>query len=264
MSFISRSNSLVAAITASAVVGLVASPATADLSNYSQDFELLDRTDGNALAGDGWKLFASSVDGIPDDAVYGNFGAGPFPAPNNIASPNISVISDVPSGGDPPDGDQGLVFFSDYGSGLHSDPLDPRGLVLSLFQEQVIGAGDIGKTVVFDFLAEGNAGPPTGGAIAEAFILTLDPNANFAATNSLVFDTTTVPDGAPTEGQITLDLTDPLLEGQVLQFGFRNIARDFEGSAVDYDNINFSVVPEPSSLALIGLGGLAMMRRRRA
>lgn len=265
MSHISRSTSLLTALTATAAMSFVAGPATAQLSNYSQDFESLDRTDPNALAADGWKLFVASVDGIPNDLTYGNFTAGPFPAPNNIASPNISVISDIPSGGDPPAGSQGLVFFSDYGSGLHSDTNDPRGLVLSLFQERIISAGDIGSTVVFDFLAEGNAGPPTGNAITEAFLLTLDPNAGFAATNNLSLVTTTVPDGAPTPGQLVLDLSDPLLEGQILQFGFRNTARDFEGSAVDYDDVSLTVaVPEPSSLALIGLGGMAMLRRRRS
>lgn len=240
-------------------LSLVAFTATAQLSNYSQDFEGLDRNDPNALAGDGWKLFVASVDGT---VAYPNFTAGPFGAPNNISGPQVSVISDT-VGGDPPAGNQGLVIFSDYNSSLHSDPLDPRGLVLSVFQEQTISAADIGKTVTFSFLAEGNANPPSGSTVAEAFLLTLDPLAGFSATNNLAFDTFSVPDGTPTVGQLTLDLTDPLLEGQILQFGFRNTARDFEGSAVDYDNVSFAVVPEPSSLALIGIGAAALMRRRR-
>ena len=233
--------------------------ADAQLSNYSQDFESLDRNDPNALANDGWTLFVASVDGT---TAFPDFTAGPFGAPNNISAPQVTVITET-TGGDPPAGNQGLVVFSDYNSTLHSDAADPRGLVLSVFQEQTISAADIGKTVNFSFLAEGNANPPSGSTVAEAFLITLDPLANFAATNNLSFDTFSVPDGAPTPGLLTLDLTDPLLEGQILQFGFRNTARDFEGSAVDYDNVNFSVVPEPSSLALIGIGAAALFRRKR-
>ena len=34
-----------------------------------------------------------------------------------------------------------------------------------------------------------------------------------------------------------LDLTAPLLEGQILQIGFRSVASDFEGSGIFYDNV---------------------------
>lgn len=242
------------------VLGLAMSlPAVGSLTNYTQDFENLDRTSPTALSDDGWQLFAAGING---SGSYFNFGAGPFPAPNNISSPNISVISDVPSGGDPPAGNQGLVFFSDYESGLHSDPNDPRDLVLSLFQQRIIAAEDIGLTVTFSWLAEGNANPPTGQAITEAFLLTLDPNNNFSATNNLSSITTSVLDGAPTPGSLVLALTDPALVGQILQFGFRNTASDFEGSAVDYDNISFAV-PEPASAMLLAVGGLVAVARRR-
>jgi hypothetical protein len=36
---------------------------------------------------------------------------------------------------------------------------------------------------------------------------------------------------------ISLDLTDALLEGQILQVGFANTASDFEGSGIFYDNV---------------------------
>lgn len=246
------------------LVGLAPVAAQAELVNYEQDFELLDRTDGNALSTDGWQLFAAGINGTDE---FGNFGAGPFNAPNNIDSPSISVISDVPSGGSPPAGNQGLVFFSDYGSGLHSDPNDPRDLVLSLFQERVIAAADIGSSVTFSWLADGNANPPTGDAITEAFLLTLDPNAGFSASNNLAFDTTSTADGALAANSLTLALTDPALEGQILQFGFRNTSSDFEGSAVDYDNVSFTVtaVPEPGSFCAMSLlaAGAAFSRRRR-
>ena len=240
---------------------------SAAVTDYFQDFESLDRTDPNALINDGWLLFAAGING---DAQFGNFGAGPFGLPNDINNPNISVISDIASGGAPPAGNQGLTFFSDYNSPLHSDPNDPRDLVLSAFQERTIMAGDIGNRVEFTFLADANANPPTGDAITEAFLLTLDPNAGFAATNDLSFDTTNIIDGALVNGSLSLDLTDPALVGQILQFGFRNTASDFEGSAVDYDNVRLSVssvaVPEPTSmatLAVVGIAGMVGRRRRR-
>lgn len=247
------------------VAGLVPVQASAALTSYVQDFESLDRTSPSALADDGWLLFAAGING---SGTFTNFGAGPFPAPNNIAAPSVSVISDVASGGAPPAGNQGLVFFSDYGSGLHSDAADPRDLVLSLFQERVIAAADIGSTVTFSWLADGNAAPPTGDAITEAFLLTLDPTAGFAATNNLAFDTTMTADGALAANSLTLALSDPSLVDQILQFGFRNTASDFEGSAVDYDNVSFNVtaIPEPSSvgvLAALAIGGAVQWRRRK-
>lgn len=236
--------------------------AQAQLTPYSQDFESLARQDPNALAGDGWRLFAAGING---NESFPDFTFGPIGAPNDIGNPQSSVISDFASGGDPPAGEQGLVVFSDYDSGLHSDPSDPRDLVISIFQEQTIATSDIGKVAVFDFLAEGNANPPSGDAIVEAFMLTLDPNNGFVVTNNLFIDTSNVPDGDPTPLQISLSLANPALDGQILQFGFRNTSQNGDGTAVDYDNVSLSVVPEPTGLALAAVGSvvaLAFARRR--
>ena len=79
-------------------------------------------------------------------------------------------------------------------------------------------------------------------------MLTLDQANNFDLTNELVFDTTTTADGALAINSLTLDLSDPLLEGQLLQFGFRNTAGGFNGSAVDYDNVSLTVNSVPECL----------------
>jgi|AOAMet2_C49A8_35_1029299.scaffolds.fasta_scaffold04530_2 hypothetical protein len=52
-------------------------------------------------------------------------------------------------------------------------------------------------------------------------------------------------------------------EGNTLEFGVANIddATSNRGSFVD--NINFTLVPEPTTTALLGLGGLALILRRR-
>ncbi|MEO1237851.1 MAG: PEP-CTERM sorting domain-containing protein [Planctomycetota bacterium] len=241
-------------------------PAQGQLSEFFEDFESLDVASPTALSDTGWQLFVAGINGIPGDPLLDNFGVGPFPAPNNSvasgANPTISVVSDFPSGGDPPAGDQGLVFFTDVTNAdifLDDGDTDPRDLVLSLFQEQIVAPENVGQTWTFSWLAEGNDFPPTGEAIAEAFLLTLDSTGFFPTTDQAVV-TTAVPDGAPTPGSLSLLIT-PELVGDILQFGFRNTASDFEGSAVDYDNVSF--VPEPASFALLGLGGVLLASRRR-
>lgn len=207
------------------------------LMNYFEDFESLNRTNSNALANAGWKGAAAGL------TPTGNFQFfASFDAPNNITDPFNSVISDTASGA-PPIGNQGLVVLSDYNSDIHSGNPAFESLIISIFQERVISAADIGRTIEFSWVADGNPVPPSGDTLAEAFVLTLDPNNGFAATNALAFDTTATADGALALNSLTLDLTDPLLEGQILQFGFRNTANGFNGSAVDYDNVSLTVSP---------------------
>jgi hypothetical protein len=81
----------------------------------------------------------------------------------------------------------------------------------------------------------------TGGTLAcdseaWAYIQTLDPTAGFNRTNFVRETTTNLPDDWG-RYSISLDLTDPLLEGQLLQFGFSATASNFTPSGVFYDNI---------------------------
>ena len=244
-------------------VALLGSSASAQLTNYFEDFEGLDRTDMDALSNVGWLGAAA---GVPNGGGF-QFFAG-FPAQNDINNPVNSVISDVASGGAPPVGNQGLVVFTDFNSAIHFDQPNSGfdDLIISIFQERAITAADIGNTVEFSWIADGNAVPPSGDTLAEAFILTLDPNNGFAATNSLAFDTTATADGALAANSLTLDLTDPALAGQIFQFGFRSTSSSGNGAAVDYDNVSLSVaptVPEPGSLVALAFGSVVMISRRR-
>ena len=153
-----------------------------------------------------------------------------------------------------------------------------------MFQQQDIAAGDIGSgtwTLTFDALANpGDDGlydinDPTSNATASAFIKTLDPNDGYA-TNDIRVDTTGVSPDAWGSYSISLDLSDPSLADQILQFGFNTTATNYENSGVFYDNICFSndggascvsAVPVPAAIWLFGsglLGLVGMARRKKA
>jgi len=221
--------------------------ASADLAGYSQDFEGLDQTSASALADDGWLVFANVFNPAGDTFLY-NY--GPFVAPNG--GPGFSGI-DVGQGG-PAQGAQQLVTYSDYNNADHN-----IGNIIetNVFQEQTVGASNVGQTWTFSFDSKiGNLG---GASTAGAFIKTLDPNNGFALTNFIQQDTTNTP---VTWTSYSLDITiDSTLVGQIFQIGFITTAANFEDSGVFYDNINF--VPAPSGAALLGLGGLVAVRRRR-
>ena len=88
----------------------------------------------------------------------------------------------------------------------------------------------------------GTGGSQACDSTANAFIKTIDPGNNFALTNFVEEPTTNIPD-TWNRYTISLDLTDPLLEGQLLQVGFSATASNFEDSGVFYDN----TVVEPNT-----------------
>ena len=222
---------------------------SAQLTDFFEDFEGLDRTNPAALSDAGWEGAAAGIRNNGDFQFFASFAA-----PNNLTGTQISIISDAPSGGAPPVGDQGLVVFSDYSSDIHAAGAirNPEfaDLIISIFQARTISAADIGNTLEFSWVADGNGAPPSGDARAEAFLLILDPNNGFSASADLTFDTTATPDGAAAANSLTVDLTSPLLEGQLLQFGFRITSSDGEGSAVDYDDVRLTV--NPTNAILVG------------
>ena len=166
------------------------------------------------------------------------FGFGPFPAPTTTGQ--ISAIATGEGG--PDQGSNQLLVFSNYdccGPGTSNEGhFNGTDLVETIVFQEInpILAGDIGRTFTFEFDAKrGNIG---GATTAQAFIRTLDPNAGFATTNNVVLDTTNIPANWATYS-ITLDLSDPDLVGQILQFGFSTVASNFEGAGNFYDNISF-------------------------
>lgn len=224
----------------------------AALTVYRQDFESLapaEQGTGNndALSNDGWLVFGTVF------TPGGPLGYGPFPAPNGSQSFSGIAGGSFAQGG-PQQGKQQLVVYSDYANAsAHGSGQLVRSAV---FQQQVVGAADVGTTWTFRFDAKldsaaGLAAPST----ALAFIQTLDPNSGFQVTGQSLVDMSAVP---ATWGTYSLALTITAGPGQLLQFGFDNTATNYASSAVAYDNISLSPVPEPSTYAFM-FAGLALL-----
>ncbi len=220
------------------------------LAPYSQNFEGLNLADPDALGGDGWLVFASVFDGFSGGFLYSY---GPFAAPNNPSAPAFSLL--VAGQGGAEQGAQQLSVFSDYENASAHTAGDL--IEASVFQEQLIGASDVGKTWVFEFQAKmpaaGGVTPPT---TAVAFIKTIDPGAGFAMTNFVTVDMTDIP-GVWNGYAVSLTI-DAGLVGQIFQFGFSSTATDYNPSSIIYDNVvlreDTSVdVPDVSDLAAASL-----------
>lgn len=221
-------------ILAIAILCSVPTASWADLAPYSQDFEGLlvsdlDQPAQVALANDGWRFFVN-VFPNPDTGFPGYYNYSGAAPNGGFGGPAISAV--IAGEGSPWQAEQQLSIFSDYNNGNHADG---ALIEVNVFQEQVVGAADVGSTWVFEFdFRDGNI---EGGTTALAFIKTLNPAAGYALTNFITADMTSVPTAW---GTTLLSIyIDASLEGQILQFGFLNTASYYEGSAIFYDNVNF-------------------------
>ena len=205
-----------------AILCCTVSTAGAAVTEYGQSFEGLVQTDQDALGDDGWFVYGNVFD---QDTTY-LYGYGPFSAPNH----NLAFSQIVTGEGGPTQETQQLVVFSDYENTAHAD----TSLIESNFyREYVIEAGDVGKCWFFEFDAK--RGNISGSSSAVAFIKTLDPSSGYALTNYITEDMTSIPVQWNRYGiRIGIDAS---LVGQILQFGFMNLATLYEPSGIFYDNI---------------------------
>ncbi|MBU2503059.1 T9SS type A sorting domain-containing protein [bacterium] len=224
-----------------ALVCLVPAAASAQIVAFFEDFESLE---------------ADSLDALyPVFVVYGNvyqagtgnylYGYGPFPAPNNPASPAFCTIT-LGEGGDE-QGAQQLAVFSDYnnaGAHVAGDLVEAN-----VYKEFTIDPTDVGKTWVFEFQAK--KGLLVAPSTAKAFIKTLDPLNGYVTTNLITEDMTAIPD---TWGGWSMSLSiDAGLIGQLFQVGFSNECTNYDPSSILYDNLQLrealSDVPVASAIA---------------
>ena len=214
---------------------------------YEQDFESLDIVSPTALGDDGWFFFGNVFDeGGTLKFSYPNDPPSPVPTPNANADPENIIISGLVSvEAGTRRGAQQLVVSNDYNC-CDLETADPQGhgngtdrVETIVFREiNPIPAEFIGE--VHEFTFDAKRGNIAGATTAQAFIRTRQQQADgsFVTTNDVVFDTTNLPDPWGTYS-LSLDMSDPSLQGQRLQFGFSTIASNFEDSANLYDNTTF-------------------------
>jgi hypothetical protein len=221
------------------LLGLAPTPGWCDLAPYSQDFEELSLNSPIALSGDGWLVYGNVYS---SDGATWFYGYGPFPAPNDGAA----FCAVVEEQGGVEQGTKQLSVYSDYENLDHAN-----GYVIesNVYQEQTIGAGDVGATLWFVFDAKlGNIWESTD-STAAAFIKTLDPANGYAMTNFITADMTHIPE-TWTQYALSIPVTENLV-GQILQFGFMNTATYYEPSGIFYDNVIFGPpVPEVESVSI--------------
>jgi hypothetical protein len=297
-----RKNALNTGLTALAfsMAAATYAPSSAAVTTYIQDFEALNAVDASALGpfGAGFTIFADVWGSATGDATVGSdiflYSYGPFGAPNNYdpGGATGTAFSNIAGGeGGAAQGAQYLNVFSDYDNPDQAagNACGPTGCTIntSVFVEQTIDAADIGSTWRFEFDAkspsaggisdavEGNGGDINNPQSASAFIKTLDPNAGYATTNDLRADMTNISNTDWGTFVLEIDLSDPLLNGQIIQFGFNTVSSLYDASGVYYDNICWTndggascpsaVIPIPAAVWLFGSGllGLVGVARRR-
>jgi len=250
-------------LTALALAATVAFAPTssAALTTYTQNFEGMTPNQGyppNDLSNDGWQIYGIVYDANPYNNPSANITGqyGPFDAANGDSGDGGTIQGVATGQGGTPQGDVVLSKYTDYNN---QDALTTGQYVAaSTYQEQGIGAGDVGSTWRFSYDAKmGNLVPDSS---AFAYILTQDFSPEGGAESFVSNDSTNLPVDW-LRYFVDIAITQDMI-GDNLTFGFGAVATGDNGSGIFYDNLVFaevSQVPVPAAVWLFGSGLLGLV-----
>ena len=204
--------------------------------DFSSDFECNDLK-GEEI-GEGWVTFINVFES--DGSTYvGGYWVGPTP---NAAADGGQIAALTKRLGGAKQGRKQLNVFSNYDSDFNGVLQHEAGQLVevNVYKEYRLTPENAG-TYVFTFDArlpdEGALAAP---ATAKAFLKVLDPNNDFQ------------PFGDPAESDASTLTTDwetrsveltvtEEMDGMILQFGFTNVASNYDPTGVLYDNVDLSI-----------------------
>ncbi|QQL43674.1 PEP-CTERM sorting domain-containing protein [Sulfuriroseicoccus oceanibius] len=164
------------------------------------------------------------------------------------------------------DGDVGTI--ADYGNNgqiFTNDPGAGGGDYFAQAAEAIIFDIDLGNTYAIDAIAFWNRGL-YGGNSVRTFTATFSTDSVFGNGDDSQLFTFNAAEGVGPDQQ-DFDLGTLVSNAQYVQISITDNFFGVNGAAggdrVNFSEFQFNAVPEPSSAALLGLGGLAMILRRR-
>lgn len=178
--------------------------------------------------------------------------------PGDATSAGIHAIVDGQTG---PQGVNALKVYGDYG--FAPNHANNQWVRTNIYQNKTLAAGDVADGALmftFDYAAFTGAGGLDGTTLASVYFQLLSPDFNTVYTRLEVPVTSL--DTAFQSGSLSLTL-DGTNVGNQLQWGFTTSTQNYSASAFLVDNLAVASVPEPSAVALGGLGLVLLTLRRR-
>lgn len=198
-----------------------------------------------------------SVETFADNAgAPGTYLGGYYPP--EATSPGIHAIIDGQSGAQ---GVNALKVYGDYG--FAPNHANNQWVRTNIYQNKTLAPGDVvdGSLMFnFDYATFTGAGGLDTTTIASVYFQLLSPDYNTLYTRLEVPVTSL--DTAFQSGSLSITL-DGTNVGNQLQWGFTTSTQNYSSSAFVVDNLSVTSIPEPSAIALGGLGVAFLMLRRR-